>query len=100
MLTIEELKAIQERIAPGKWCPYYCYSAIRHVVRNCDIECMETGHELGNPSCKHFDRGDGTDIALFPELLFRLIEAEEELVTLRQDVKAAYERGRDFPDGK
>lgn len=50
---------------PGKpWCPEWTYTAVRHVQRNCDIECSE--HEWGTEKegeCNRWGRYAGYHIA-------------------------------------
>lgn len=48
----------------GPWCPAYIYQAVRHVERNCNMECPE--HEWGAESendCKTWGRFDGRYVA-------------------------------------
>lgn len=70
----EEIKGRLKAISPAPWCKEYCYSAIRHVERNCDIEC---GEDHGDEMCNRFGRYDGKAIAQFPEdIAFLLAEIE------------------------
>jgi hypothetical protein len=53
-----------------KWCESYCYSAIRHVDRNCEIECdhSEGRDGLTLDDCPGgFGRYDGPSIAHAPQ---------------------------------
>lgn len=61
--------------APGEWCPDWTYSAIRHVQRNCDIECSKHGDDAGeDDDCLSFGRYDGPYVAYAnPDRIRRLI---------------------------
>jgi hypothetical protein len=39
----DDLKELS--VSVGHLCPHYLYDAIRHVTRNCDMECTEHGRD-------------------------------------------------------
>jgi len=70
---LNELEKLAGGAASGEWCRDWTYSAIRHVQRNCDIECGR--HSSGeDDECQSFDRYDGPYIAYAnPDRIRRLI---------------------------
>lgn len=44
-----------------EWCPDYTWAAVRHVERNCDVECEAHGDDQ---ECWSFGRYDGKYVAL------------------------------------
>jgi hypothetical protein len=69
----------------GPWCPAYIYQAVRHVERNCDMECPEHawGTEAEN-NCKTWGRFDGRYVAAEANPVHALAE-----VKLWRDVVAS-----------
>ena len=62
-LDFEQIRADLAEIGDVNFCPEYLHSAIRHVQRNCEIECYTPGHEDGAVSCVQPGRYDGTAMA-------------------------------------
>ena len=67
---IEELARLYEAAEQRPICMDYAYSGIRHLQRNCDMQCES--HEDGS-DCVEWGRHDGTAVGsiwnAFPELL-------------------------------
>jgi len=76
-LPFDELRKAAERIrkvagqaTPGPWCGEYTYTAIRHVARNCDIDC--DAHS-DRDDCGRFGMYDGPHIALWDPTVALLV---------------------------
>lgn len=61
MSRIEEIEARAEGLTD--LCAEHLRQSIRHVQRNCDIECSEHGEGEDWDACKQPDRYDGGRIA-------------------------------------
>lgn len=76
-----EIDVASFRIGLGPWCEQYCYSALRHVNRNCEIDCpREDEHD-----CRSFSGYDGPAIA-------RVVSASPALVAEVRRLRAENER--------
>lgn len=75
-MKITDIKTLLEEISPWPWCESYTYNAIRHVERNCDLECDAETHPPAG-ECKHFDKNDGTLISKMPEIISQLLKQIE-----------------------
>ena len=75
MSRLDEVRELLAVIAPTPWCKDWLYTAIRHVVRNCDLEC---GSDVHSPSeCSQPNKYDGDRIAaLVNAIPFLLSELE------------------------
>lgn len=73
-MNTKKIKSLLSEISPWPWCEDYCYEAIRHVQRNCDIECLE--HE-DLDKCKSFGKYDGSFISKAPEIIDQLLRQNE-----------------------
>lgn len=72
-MTIEEILKLAREADQREWCQDYCYSTIRHVIRNCDIECLT--HEWRESECGIFGKYDGPYIAaVCPKNIIPLLE--------------------------
>ena len=93
-MNTKKIKKLLSEISPWPWCEDYCYEAIRHVSRNCDIECL--AHE-DLDECKSFGRYDGSFISKAPEIIDQLLRQNEILrkalvfYTVRQEFLACNE---------
>ena len=77
----KEAAGIDEGFEGGdrRWCPRWLYSAIRHVVRNCDIECSTHEDDLAN--CGQPHRYAGEHVARHdPERVLRDCEARRRII--------------------
>lgn len=79
-------KVLRERAEESQnkrpWCSEYTWSAVRHVQRNCDIECERHGADLG-AECWSFDMYDGRYVALMhPPVALALAEMLEDIVKI------------------
>lgn len=73
MIDLEAIKKQLNSLNAFPWCERWCFEAIRHLVRNCDIECPEHGE-----ACFKFGY-DGTFIAQAPQTISELVaEVERE----------------------
>lgn len=81
-MNTEKIKKLLSEISPWPWCKDYCYAAIRHVHRNCDIECL--AHE-DLDKCKSFGRYDGSFISKAPQIIDQLLRQNEILRTLLEE---------------
>lgn len=60
------------------WCAEYTWSAVRHVQRNCEIECGLHG-DVDDGQCSSFDMYDGRYVALMhPPVALALADLLEE----------------------
>jgi len=57
--------ALAEEASPRPWCKSYTYQAIRHVQRNCDLDCPQ--HPEYADECPQFGKNDGPFIAAIAE---------------------------------
>ena len=82
-----QVKELAEAMAAGPWCPSFTSTQVRHVVRNCDLECGT--HSYSDDSCKSFGRYDGEAIAwvrtLAPLIAQALIDAEAVIAICRDN---------------
>lgn len=60
---LDEKEALAKEESDPDWCPDYLHSAIRHVQRNCDIDCYAHDDPAGWSNCGQPDRYAGTFIA-------------------------------------
>ena len=96
--TPAEIAAAMELCAAmseGPWCAEWTYYAVRHIDRNCDLECPVHGYD-----CLRWGRYDGTAIAAARTLLPRALAMaarvpglEAELQAAREERHSAFERG-------
>lgn len=85
MSRLDDIKHRAEKFAD--LCPDYMYRAIRHLERNCEIECAR--EELDeNHCCIHPDRYDGEAMAVALSDLAALVAAVEEVQRIRDTMRA------------
>lgn len=98
IISEEELQALEklaQEASGGKWCSDWCYSAIRHVQRNCDIECGT--HSGTDDECNQFGRYDGPYIAAAcPDTIKQLIHTIR--VQQRALEMAIFDASHEFAD--
>ena len=64
-------------------CETYLYEGIRHLERNCAVECDEEGHGYDSKLCNRPHKHDGARMAalinLIPDLLNEIAELKAQL---------------------
>ena len=88
--ALEQIKTRAEKFAD--LCPDYMYRAIRHLERNCDVEC-EAAEEDENHVCNHPDRYEGEDMAKVLADVPKLLAALEAVEEVAQQLEATYPSG-------
>lgn len=96
MSRLDDIKHRAEKFA--NLCPDYMYRAIRHVERNCDIECAR--EELDeNHDCIRPDRYDGEAMAVALSDLAALVAVAEEVQRIRDTM--LHEAGKwEYPEDR
>lgn len=80
----EELERLAKEASQEQWCKDYCYSAIRHVERNCDIECLSHGE--GEECSRGFGQYDGPYVAAAcPETILSLLTEHKQALELLRE---------------
>jgi hypothetical protein len=80
---------------PLRWCPSLTGAMVRHVARNCDIDCPQHDGNGKSAECPGaFGRYDGEFIAAAPndvaDLLAALEEAERKLAMIENRMRERY----------
>lgn len=72
------LTLVRHRLTKSQYCRDYLYAGIRHLQRNCDVECPEHGNT--DEECIRPTRYDGDRIADALSDGLKLLEIVEELL--------------------
>lgn len=82
LAMIAQVDAAIQTLALGPWCPDWMASAIRHLDKNCDLDCFADGHSYDARhsvsgevvACNRPGRYDGNSLAIIRNNIERLIE--------------------------
>lgn len=75
-LDLDAIRADLAELGDVNYCPAYLYQAVRHVQRNCEIECGEHGYD-DESNCVEPGRYDGTAMARLLAAVPALLAAVE-----------------------